>query len=293
MLNRFERKGLIEFSRRRIVLADGNRMAALADGELTLEEGWPLAGDATASQVLGIFAKAPAPGAVKTRLCPPLVDQESVAVATAFLHDLTARFRGIEGARVVLVWQGDARKNPAMAELGRGLACASQVGADLGERMAHFFAGAFAGGAQRVVVIGSDLPTLPTAAIETAFAHPGDADVVLGPSTDGGYYCIGLRQPRPELFEGVAWSTSEVLTQTVERTERVGASLALLPPWYDVDEPEDLLWLGSHLRALLASGTTLEEGWAPATYAVLAPLLGRVTAFACERAMAPPEASLV
>jgi len=76
-----------------------------------------------------------------------------------------------------------------------------------------------------------------------------DADVVLGPSLDGGYYLVGTRRPQPGLFEGIAWSTPEVLDQTLERVRGAGLRAAFLPPWYDVDTAADLRFLRTHLRA--------------------------------------------
>ncbi len=76
--------------------------------------------------------------------------------------------------------------------------------------------------------------------------------MVLGPSEDGGYYLIGLKRPCPELFQGIAWSTGRVLAQTVERAEALGLSVALTPPWYDVDTASDLDRLRNELASLPA-----------------------------------------
>ena len=105
------------------------------------------------------------------------------------------------------------------------------------------------------IIIGGDLPTLPLGRLRAAFSALEQKPVVLGPSLDGGYYLIGLRAPQPELFEGVAWSTPQVLEQTVQRLNQLGLEMACLEPWYDVDTVDDLRFLVSHLRLLMASGS--------------------------------------
>jgi glycosyltransferase A (GT-A) superfamily protein (DUF2064 family) len=133
--------------------------------------------------------------------------------------------------------------------------------------MERVMAAALARGPVPVVVIGADAPHVPltilTAAVESL--HAG-ADLVLGPAADGGYYLIGLRAPRPELFADVAWSTSTVLAETLARAHRLGLRTRVLPGSFDIDGPDDLERLSGLLRvgvvhlprtaALLARGGT-------------------------------------
>ncbi|MEX0704145.1 MAG: TIGR04282 family arsenosugar biosynthesis glycosyltransferase [Planctomycetales bacterium] len=134
-----------------------------------------------------------------------------------------------------------------------------QPQADLGARLQSFFRdhcdGRAGGGA---VAIGTDSPTLPRDFVERAFDLLERHDCVLGPATDGGYCLAGLRDSRLPIFEGIAWSGPRVLEQTIARLERCGASLALLPPWYDVDAPADLAFLRGHIRAMLRAGQTVD-----------------------------------
>ncbi|MDP3046824.1 MAG: DUF2064 domain-containing protein, partial [Chloroflexota bacterium] len=107
---------------------------------------------------------------------------------------------------------------------------------------------------ESAVIIGADLPTLPLSHLTAAFSMLDRRPAVLGPSLDGGFFLIGLRNLQPELFEGIAWSTRQVLGQTVDRINRLGLALECLEPWYDVDTVEDLDFLISHLRLLMACG---------------------------------------
>jgi glycosyltransferase A (GT-A) superfamily protein (DUF2064 family) len=120
--------------------------------------------------------------------------------------------------------------------------------------MAAFFAGELEDGASRIVLIGSDSPTLDPTIVISAFLCLESRDVVLGPSTDGGYYLVGCRASVPPMFEGIDWSTPEVLGQTVDLLRDTGLSLSVLPPWYDVDGPDDWRMLSGHVRAMRRSG---------------------------------------
>jgi rSAM/selenodomain-associated transferase 2/rSAM/selenodomain-associated transferase 1 len=124
---------------------------------------------------------------------------------------------------------------------GQQLRFVEQLGADLGERLQRAVAAAFAATAQRVVVIGTDCPTLEADLVDQAFAALARADVVLGPAVDGGYYLVGLNAPRPALFQSIDWGTDRVLPQTLQQARRLGCRVEQLRPLADVDHPEDLL----------------------------------------------------
>jgi uncharacterized protein len=124
--------------------------------------------------------------------------------------------------------------------LGDGPLYLPQRDGDLGDRMRRAFDDAFADGARRVVIIGSDLPDMNAALLRRAFDLLHSHPVVLGPSTDGGYYLLGMRQPRPELFDDMPWSTERVLDCTLHRLRGSGVTPALLQPLRDVDHASDL-----------------------------------------------------
>jgi glycosyltransferase A (GT-A) superfamily protein (DUF2064 family) len=104
-------------------------------------------------------------------------------------------------------------------------------------------------GHRGALAIDSDTPTLPLGFLQEALdlVTTPEIDVVLGPTEDGGYYLIGLRTVHRELFETMAWSTSQVLPETIRRAEAKGLRVACLPPWYDIDTPDDLARLQTAL----------------------------------------------
>jgi glycosyltransferase A (GT-A) superfamily protein (DUF2064 family) len=122
--------------------------------------------------------------------------------------------------------------------------------------MANAFSHVFADGFRRVAMIGADTPTLPPAFLGEAFDALRSAEVALGPALDGGYYLVGLSRPCPDLFRQVSWSTPKVLAQTLRNLRRARLSLHVLPPWYDVDSPQQMQFLAAHLAALRAAGDT-------------------------------------
>jgi rSAM/selenodomain-associated transferase 1 len=196
-----------------------------------------------------IMAKAPRPGEVKTRLCPPLSPAEAAALYRCFLLDKIAQVRALRGVRAAIAYTpADGR---ALFEgLAPGFRLLPQRGRDLGARLRAGFEALFAEGHQGALAIDSDTPTLPPAFLAQAVERIADpaTDLVLGPSEDGGYYLIGLRALHAELFEGMPWSTARVMPETLRRAAGLGLSVAQLPPWYDVDVAPDL----ERLRRALA-----------------------------------------
>jgi hypothetical protein len=127
-----------------------------------------------------------------------------------------------------------------------------QEGEQLGDKMRRAIQDRFAEGYKRVVIIGSDSPSLPVSYIDRALNS--DKDLFLGPSTDGGYYLIGMREKMTEVFDGVTWGTQTVLRETFQRLIQKGVKLELLPVWYDVDSPEDLKFFKTHLDLIEQAG---------------------------------------
>jgi uncharacterized protein len=126
------------------------------------------------------------------------------------------------------------------AWLGAGPAYLPQADGDLGRRMEDAFARAFADGAERVVIVGSDLPELSASLLRRAFDALDVHPAVLGPARDGGYYLLGLRRMVPGIFDGIAWSTPDVLAATLARFRAADVAPAMLDELADVDEVQDL-----------------------------------------------------
>jgi rSAM/selenodomain-associated transferase 1 len=204
-------------------------------------------------RVLGVFAKWPSPGQVKTRLVAATSDAFATRVAAALLADTLDRLTHLIARRLLAFAPPEAEGS--FAELARGRYDLSPQGpGDLGERLERFVAARLGEGAGPVVVVGTDSPTLPSVLVERAFEELRHADVVLGPATDGGYYLIGCRRLHPALFSAIDWGGACVLRQTIERLADPAWSLAVLPPWYDVDDLQDWQMLVGHLAALRRSG---------------------------------------
>jgi rSAM/selenodomain-associated transferase 1 len=125
---------------------------------------------------------------------------------------------------------------------------------DLGQRMQRFISGQIEIGRERVALLGTDSPTLPVHYFDQAFQELQKADVVIGPATDGGYYLLGCTRKVPPIFDNIDWGTSEVLNQTIRLLENTSLRMALLPPWYDVDDKEDWSMLCGHIKAMRQAG---------------------------------------
>jgi rSAM/selenodomain-associated transferase 1 len=196
-----------------------------------------------------IMAKAPYPGQVKTRLCPPLTPWQAAALGRAFLCDKIAQVRTLTSARPAIAY-APASGADFFVDVAPDFTRIAQQGPGLGERLIHSLEYFLNLGYAGVMAIDSDTPTLPTHYLQQAVAllTKPDVDVVIGPSDDGGYYLIGLRAMHHALFIDMPWSTSAVLPETVRRAEALKLRVAWLPAWFDVDTPADL----ARLRTMLS-----------------------------------------
>lgn len=210
--------------------------------------------------VLVVFARLPEPGRVKTRLARAIGDVAASAIYAAFVEDLRDRFAR---ARFAVRW--------AVAPPGDGFAARFalepshvlvQRGDDLGARMADALSEMRARGYARCAIVGSDMPQLALATVVEAFSRLDDADLVLGPACDGGYYLIAARAPLP-VFDGIAWGGPDVLAATLANASSHEIRTSLLVPDFDVDDASDL----ARLESLLAEPT--ERASMPATSAAL------------------------
>ena len=206
------------------------------------------------SNALAIFAKAPIAGQVKTRLCPPLTYEQAAELFRCFLLDTVERMCSLATVQVFLAIS-PADSEPLFRQLFRQLIPCPvrylpQRGDSLGAREINMLTDMLDAGFSQVVIIGSDIPTLPVAYIHEAFARLEDVEchAVFGPSTDGGYYLVGAREVHRPLFENIAWSTPQVLEQTLEQARLHRLAVELIPSWYDVDTVADLQQLVVDVR---------------------------------------------
>ena len=186
---------------------------------------------------LGIFAKAPQPGQVKTRLCPPLSHAEAAQVHHLSLQETVLALAPLQP---LLFYSGDVAY---FQENFPGLPLLPQGEGDLGARMARALRTLHARGNERALLVGSDAPDLPLDLIIAAYAALASAAVVTIPARDGGYVLIGERGHHPLLFRGVAWSTSAVLAQTRAICCAQQLPYAEVGSWEDVDDAAALVRL--------------------------------------------------
>lgn len=211
-----------------------------------MTHGRPSATSARDRAALVIFAKAPVPGTVKTRLCPPLTADEAATLHGSFVLDTLERTKAAMTAfklpldRYLACAPTSNHVFFKIMEERHGVRLMDQEGDDVGARMDHAFSAVFAKGYRRALLVGTDVPSLPLERYRDALAQLDDHDLVLNPALDGGYMLIGLTRPAPELFRDIPWSTDQVSALTQAHAARLHLRTALLPPWRDVDTLEDL-----------------------------------------------------
>ena len=196
---------------------------------------------------IAVMAKAPVPGLAKTRLAPALGADGAATLAAQLLdHAVAQAVAAALGP--VSVWTTPDATHPAFQRLRQrhGVKLAVQGTGDIGQRMAAVFAAAFAHHSGPLLLMGTDLPGLTAAVLQQAAAALATHPAVLVPALDGGYGLIGLRQPAPDVFADVDWSTPAVLAQTRQRLAAAGLRHAELPTVADIDEAADLV----HLQGL-------------------------------------------
>jgi rSAM/selenodomain-associated transferase 1 len=194
-----------------------------------------------AEVALLVFAKAPQPGRVKTRLVP-LLGERGAARLHARLAERAVRTAVAAGLGPVELFCAPHARHPFFAALGRRyrVRLRAQGAGDLGERMYREFARVLRR-ADAALLTGSDCPALRAADLRTAArALKRGADAVLAPAEDGGYALIGLRRARKSLFRGVDWGSERVMRQTRARLERLCCKWVELRTVWDVDRPEDV-----------------------------------------------------
>ncbi len=210
-----------------------------------------------------VFAKNPIPNYVKTRLIPRLSADQAAALYRAFLTDWCETLSELSTIDLIVAYTPEGSQPELQTIIGEAATYIPQIGDNLGERLTSATHWASENGYEKIIITGSDSPTLPLAYISQAVEALDTCDIVVGPSVDGGYYLIGFSNQSltavvPTIYERIAWSTKNVLQQTVEHIHSINAKLNLLPVWYDVDTSEDLDFLQAHLSALRLAGDSVQ-----------------------------------
>jgi rSAM/selenodomain-associated transferase 1 len=208
--------------------------------------------------VIAIVARAPSSEG-KSRLIRDLGTRDGAGLRLALLRDTFESVSELEVEKAVLYTPPDGEAE-IRALTPFPAVFLPQRGATLGERMRDGVRDLLTSGFDAVVLVGSDLPTLPPPHVTTAFEilKRRSEVLVLGPADDGGYYLIGLTQSRPELFERIPWGTPLVLQRTRNAAEALRIPVETLAQWYDVDSPSDLrrVWHSSHHQPTSAARYT-------------------------------------
>jgi len=187
--------------------------------------------------LLLIFIKNPKPGKVKTRLAETVGKDKAYQIYLDLLNYTISEAMKVDSARQVWYSSYIDRDDKIDED---SFQKSVQSGKDLGEKMMNAFAQGFKDGYGKIVIIGSDCPEIAASIIEDAFEKLDEFDVVLGPSEDGGYYLLGMRQLIPELFSNIDWSTERVLQQTMVAIQQKKLTWHQLPVLNDIDTEEDL-----------------------------------------------------
>lgn len=194
-----------------------------------------------------IFAREPQKGRVKTRLKDCLSTRQCLNLYKAFLKDTIDIAKNIKCEDRILAYESIG-KPQYLKKIARPFRLYKQKGRNLGDKMHNAFKFAVNNKATKVVIIGSDSPTLPPGYIEEAFRRLDRNDVVVGPSYDYGYYLIGLKKACFGIFKSIQWSSDRVFAQTAKNARRLNKKIAILDKWYDIDKAETLTYLKQDLK---------------------------------------------
>jgi rSAM/selenodomain-associated transferase 1 len=202
------------------------------------------------STTLVVMAKQPRIGFTKTRLCPPFSPQQAAEFYEAMLLDTLTLASSLPEVQLAVAITPATASDYFEQVTPQGTLLLPVAGVNIGDCLAQATDALFAAGFSKVIALNSDGPSLPRDYLLQAIDFLEKNDVVLGPGEDGGYYLIGFKHSYPELFQQIAWSTPQVLNQTLARLRTLALHVALTPTWYDVDTLQEAIRLASELVAL-------------------------------------------
>ncbi len=218
-----------------------------------------------------LLARAPVPGTVKTRMCPPLTPEEAAALQGSLVMDAVEGVQSLRRDFDLYVACAPGMDHPFFQTLAarHRMRRFDQTGEDLGRRMDHALTDVLSRGHRYAALAGTDTPALARRHYARAKDVLRSRDVVFGPAEDGGYYLVGLKRPAPALFDAISWSTEHVLAQSLARAATLGLAVGLLDRERDLDTVDDV-------RAVLREGSGAGPRTLPArTAGVLRMILQR------------------
>jgi hypothetical protein len=204
-------------------------------------------GSSGGDRVLVVMAKAPKPGAVKTRLTPSLSPEAVTAFYCCLLDDTLALARSLGDVEVAIMCpEPDVNELARLA--GEGVSVVAQKGEGLAAGLTSVFAHFAEAHQRRTIAFNSDSPHLPRSVLEGAFESLAEHDMVVGPTDDGGYYLVGAKASHPTLFARDGMGTSSALETLLSRARALDLSVGFADPFYDIDVAGDLTRLAAELR---------------------------------------------
>ncbi len=221
---------------------------------------------------LGVFEIEPGGDPAKNRFVPPLTETEARVLHGALLRDLFARISKLKKLSGTVFYSGGDPERLQDA-IPKGYSLQRQTGGGRGERLISAFDSLLQEEGNFAVVIMTESPDIPLNSIKRAYLRLKHKDVVLGPSSNGSYYLIGLKRPIPELFENIRWDRgATILRETLDRIESHGLSLTLLPLWYSIDTARSL----AHLDTMMLAKRIEKSGRLHHAESVLSELRGKL-----------------
>ena len=201
-----------------------------------------------------LFSKAPVPGKVKTRLVPPLSHAEAASLQQAFIYDTLTTLLDEGNIKVFLACH-PSRENPFFKRLQEryNVTLIDQGTGTLGNKMKRVILLLQSEKYSKIIILGSDTPSLSFQYISDAFHNLDKNDLVIGPSIDGGYYLLGIKGKVPDIFDRITWGSDAVFKETVAKVRENAIKTSYLPFWYDIDTINDLRFLVIHLVSLSKS----------------------------------------
>jgi len=200
-----------------------------------------------ANCTLVIMAKAPRPGAVKTRLASSMPDEQIAGLYRCLLEDTLALAQSLDGVEAAIMCPpADVEELARIA--GARVRVLAQTGKGLAAALGEVFGTLTPAGERRVIAFNSDSPHLPAPALLAAFETLSASDLVIGPTDDGGYYLVGAARSHPDLFSADSMGTGSALDALLARARRLALSVRFTQAFYDIDVPADLNRLADDLR---------------------------------------------